>query len=155
MRKHREVLLLLLVLAVTVAAVILNINQSNARRVADAAISVTMSGESKRGLSREALEALPFAEREVTRTRRNGEKTQLTLRCVPLSTVLEGEHYTEVTAVAQDQFSALFTAEELAEPDNVLLYLDESGSTPVFSLAVCGDDFATRWVTDVRVLELN
>lgn len=62
------------------------------------------------------------------------------------------EHYTAVTVTADDEYSAVVTAEEMAGPDRVYLLLEEDGS---LRLVVFGDEDSKRNVSKVKLVSVS
>lgn len=90
-------------------------------------------------------------------TLRSGKGEELTIdgQGLPLSQVLEcagAGNYSEVTVTANDEYSAVVTAEEVADPGRVYLLLEEDGS---LRLVVFGDENRKRNVSDVRLVSVS
>ena len=90
-------------------------------------------------------------------TLRSGKGEELTIdgQGLPLSQVLEragAGKYSVVTVTANDEYSAVVTAEEVADPGRVYLLLEEDGS---LRLVVFGDENRKRNVSDVRLVSVS
>ncbi len=84
-----------------------------------------------------------------------GEEKPVDGKGILLADLLAGQKQTgfsRVTAVADDEYSADVTAEEIARPDKVWLVQQEDGS---FKLVVFGDSNSKRNVSDVRRLVIS
>lgn len=60
--------------------------------------------------------------------------------------------YTAVTVTADDEYSAVVTAAEAAEPDRVYLLIEEDGS---LRLVVFGDENSKRNVSNVKLVSVS
>lgn len=93
---------------------------------------------------------------EVRGTVRNGKGEELAVdyQGAPLSAILTRAgvtEYAQVAVTASDSYSAVVTAEEIAQPDKVYLTLQEDGPR----LVVFGDENSKRNVTGVAVLAVS
>lgn len=96
-----------------------------------------------------ALSKLELTPVQGTVVNGKGEKRTINAQGVPLSGVLSQAGittYTKVAAVADDEYSATVTAEEIAEPDRVFLLIDEEERP---QLLVFGDSNSKRNVSNV------
>lgn len=84
-----------------------------------------------------------------------GEVLAVAGQGILLSQMLEqagvGE-YAAVTVTADDEYSAVVTASEAAEPDHVYLLLEEDGS---LRLVVFGDENSKRNVSNVKLVSVS
>lgn len=93
---------------------------------------------------------------EVRGTVRNGKGEDLAVdgNGLPLSEILKQAgvtEYAQVTAAADDSYSAVVTVEEVAQPDKVYLIAQEDGPR----LVVFGDENSKRNVSGVAVLTVS
>lgn len=101
------------------------------------------------------LERLEFIPVQGTVVNGKGEERTIDAQGVLLGQVLRGagiSEFTEVTVTADDAYSAVVTAEEIAEPDRVYLIQQEKGG---LRLVVFGDSNSKRSVLDVASLSVQ
>ncbi len=104
-----------------------------------------------------SLDALSMTEVTGTIVNGKGEEMEVRAQGVPLSDVLKAAGIDSakihtVTAVADDEYSAELSAEEIGEPGRVFLARDEDGS---MKLVVFGDTDSKRNVRNVVKLSVE
>ncbi len=147
MRKDRLIVIVLLVLA-ALTAIAAALHLSSRTQVTAGTIRVEWDG----GASEAYLTRLEL--HSIHGTVRNGKGEELAVdgEGALLSAVLEELGVTDfgkVTVTAEDSYSAVVTAEEVAQPDKVYLMLQERGGA---QLVVFGDENSKRNVANVAVL---
>ena len=101
------------------------------------------------------LERLDFNPVRGTVVNGKGEERTVDAQGVLLSEILREagiSEFSEVTVTANDAYSAVVTAEEIAEPDRVYLIQQDEGG---LRLVVFGDSNSKRSVSDVASLSVK
>ena len=101
------------------------------------------------------LERLTFASVHGITVNGKGEERTIDAQGVLLSEVLREagiSDFSEVTVTADDAYTAVVTAEEIAEPDRVYLIRQDEGG---LRLIVFGDSNSKRSVSDVASLSVK
>ncbi|MGI6254720.1 MAG: hypothetical protein ACOYJZ_03710 [Acutalibacter sp.] len=144
MKKNRFVIVLLIVLVVVTAGVAV---WHNTTRVT--APQGTLRVESGDAVTEVPLDQLQLAPVQGTIVNGKGEETTIEEQGVLLSQVLEQagiSEYTQVEAVADDEYSATVTKEEIDQPDKVYLLV---GTEERPRLVVFGDENSKRNVSSL------
>lgn len=149
MKHNRFAAIVILVLAVLTAAAA-GIHLATRTPAAEGALRVEQPG----GVAHVRLDELELA--PVQGAIRNGKGDELTVdgQGALLSVVLERAGVTEfarITVTADDEYSAVVTAEEVFQPDKVYLILENGG----MRLVVFGDENSKRNVSDVVSLTVS
>lgn len=144
MKKHRFVIVLLIVLVVITAGVAV---WHNATRVT--APQGTLRVEAGDSVTEISLDQLQLTTVQGTIVNGKGEESTIDEQGVLLSQVLEQtgiSEYTQVEAVADDEYSATVTKDEIDQPDKVYLLVGEEDRP---QLVVFGDENSKRNVSGV------
>ena len=144
MKKNRFVIVLLIVLVVITAGVAV---WHNATRVT--ASQGTLRVEAGDSVTEISLDQLQLTTVQGTIVNGKGEENTIDEQGVLLSQVLEQtgiSEYTQVEAVADDEYSATVTKDEIDQPDKVYLLVEEEDRP---QLVVFGDENSKRNVSGV------
>ncbi len=144
MKKNKFLIILLVVLIIITAGAAL---WHNATRVT--APEGTLRVEAGEAVTQVPLSQLTLTAVQGTVVNGKGEESAIDSQGILLSQVLEQagvSQYTQVEVVADDEYSAVVTREEIAQPDKVYLLLGEDGQP---QLIVFGDKNSKRNVSGI------
>lgn len=144
MKKNKFLIILLVVLVIITAGAAL---WHNATRVT--APEGTLRVEAGEAVTQIPLSQLTLTAVQGTVVNGKGEESVIDSQGILLSQVLEQagvSQYTQVEVVADDEYSAVVTREEIVQPDKVYLLLGEDGQP---QLIVFGDKNSKRNVSGV------
>lgn len=146
MKKDKLVKFFILALVLFTAAAAA-VHLAGRTRVPEGGILVKWDG----GEAYAALEELELVEVRGTVRNGKGEELEVDGQGAPLSRILDAagvREFAQVTVAADDSYSAVVTAAEVAQPDKVYLLVQEDGPR----LVVFGDENSKRNVSGVAVL---